>query len=65
VLLRELHARLDVGTSYALMVVAANRPAVSFYEHHGFVEAERVDGVAYMHEQMGVSFHPARPTCPP
>jgi ribosomal protein S18 acetylase RimI-like enzyme len=63
-LLRELHARLDVGTSYVLMVVAANRPAVSFYEHHGFVEAERVDGVAYMHEQMGVDFPPGTPDVP-
>jgi hypothetical protein len=43
------------------MVVAANRPAICFYEHHGFVEAERVDGVAYMHEQMGVEFAPGTP----
>jgi ribosomal protein S18 acetylase RimI-like enzyme len=63
-LLRELHARLDPGASYVLMVVAANRPAVSFYEHHGFVEAERVDGVTYMHEQMRVEFSPGTPDVP-
>jgi ribosomal protein S18 acetylase RimI-like enzyme len=55
-LLRELHARLDRGASYILMVVAANQGAVSFYERHGLVEAARVDGVAYMHEHMGVEF---------
>ncbi len=63
-LLRELHARLDPGASYVLMVVAANRPAVSFYERHSFVEAERVDGVTYMHEQMGVEFAPGTPEVP-
>lgn len=55
-LLRELHRRLPPHASYVLMVVAANRAAVSFYEHHGFVEAARVDGVTYMHERMGVEF---------
>jgi ribosomal protein S18 acetylase RimI-like enzyme len=55
-LLRELHHRLPPATSYILMVVAANRAAVSFYAHHGFVEAERVDGVTYIHERMGVEF---------
>jgi [ribosomal protein S18]-alanine N-acetyltransferase len=55
-LLGELHARLDRGASYILMVVAANQAAASFYERHGLVEAARVDGVAYMHEHMGVEF---------
>lgn len=55
-LLRELHRRLTPRASYVLMVVAANRAAVAFYERHGFVEAARVDGVAYMHERMGVEF---------
>jgi ribosomal protein S18 acetylase RimI-like enzyme len=57
-LLQELHARLDPGASYVLMVVAANRGAVDFYEQHGFAEEERVDGVTYMHERMGVDFPP-------
>lgn len=64
VLIQELHRRLPSRTSYILMVVAANRPAVSFYEHHGFVEAARVDGVAYMHEHMGVEFAPGTPQVP-
>jgi len=63
-LLRELHHRLPPGTSYILMVVAANRAAVCFYAHHGFVEAERVDGVTYMHERMGVDFPPDTSSVP-
>jgi ribosomal protein S18 acetylase RimI-like enzyme len=63
-LLVELHRRLPPGTSYILMVVAGNRAAVSFYEHHGLVEAARVDGVAYMHEHMGVEFAPGTPEVP-
>jgi len=55
-LLQELHRRLASGDSYILMVVAANQPAVAFYERHGFVEAARVDGVAYMRERMDVEF---------
>jgi ribosomal protein S18 acetylase RimI-like enzyme len=63
-LIKELHRRLASGDSYVLMVVAANRPAVAFYERHGFVEAARVDGVAYMHEQMGVQFAAGTPRVP-
>jgi ribosomal protein S18 acetylase RimI-like enzyme len=63
-LLQELHARLDPGASYILMVVAANQPAVSFYERHGFIEAARVDGVVYMHEHMGVAFASGTPEVP-
>jgi ribosomal protein S18 acetylase RimI-like enzyme len=63
-LLEELHRRLASDTSYVLMVVAANRPAVSFYERHGFVEAARVDGVTYMDEHMGVEFPPGTPEVP-
>lgn len=63
-LLGELHRRLHPRTSYVLMVVAANRAAVSFYEYHGFIEAARVDGVAYMHEHMGVEFASKTPPVP-
>jgi ribosomal protein S18 acetylase RimI-like enzyme len=63
-LLQELHRRLAPGDSYILMVVAANRPAVAFYEHHSFGEEARVDGIAYMHEQMGVEFAPGTPPVP-
>lgn len=55
-LLRELHARLAAGSTYILMVIADNRPAVAFYEQHGLVEQAHVDGPTYMHEQMGVDF---------
>jgi ribosomal protein S18 acetylase RimI-like enzyme len=54
-LLLELHKRLTAGTSYILMVVAANLPAVTFYQRHGFVEDAMVDGPTYMSEHMGVS----------
>jgi ribosomal protein S18 acetylase RimI-like enzyme len=63
-LLQELHRRLASGDSYILMVVAANQPAVAFYERHGFVEAARVDGVAYMRERMGVEFAAGAPHVP-
>jgi|SRR5581483_1452919 len=63
-LLHELHRRLPPRSSYILMVVAANRAAVSFYERHGFVEAARVDGVAYMRDHMGVEFAPGTPRVP-
>jgi ribosomal protein S18 acetylase RimI-like enzyme len=63
-LIRELHERLGPGASYTLMVVADNRPAVSFYERHGLVEVRHLDGVAYMHEHMGVVFPPGTPEVP-
>jgi ribosomal protein S18 acetylase RimI-like enzyme len=63
-LVHELHARLAPGRSYILMVVAANRPAVAFYQHHGLIEAARVDGVAYNRDYMGVDFPPGTPAVP-
>ena len=55
-LLRALHERLAIGTSYILMVIAANVPAVTFYERHGFMEWAKVDGPKYMSDHMGVKF---------
>lgn len=55
-LLAELHARLAHGTSYILMVIAANVPAVNFYRRHGFVVDAHVDGPTYMSEHMGVTY---------
>jgi ribosomal protein S18 acetylase RimI-like enzyme len=55
-LLRELHQRLAPGSTYILMVIAANLPAVSFYLRHGFIEEAKVDGPTYMSEHMGVIF---------
>lgn len=57
-LLRALHERLAPGTSYVLMVIAANVPAVNFYRRHGFVEWAKVDGPTYMSDHMGVKFRP-------
>jgi ribosomal protein S18 acetylase RimI-like enzyme len=55
-LLHALHERLAPGTSYILMVIAANVPAVTFYQRHGFVELAKVDGPTYMSDHMGVKF---------
>lgn len=63
-LLRELHARLSDGSTYILMVIADNAPAVAFYNHHGLVEQACVDGPTYMHEQMGVDFPAGTPPAP-
>lgn len=57
-LLRELHERLDPGTSYILMVLAANEGAMRFYERHGFVRDREVDGVEHYRLHMGVT-HPS------
>jgi len=63
-LMNELHARLEPRSTYILMVVADNRPAVAFYGRHGLVEQARVDGPTYMHEHMGVEFPEATPPVP-
>ena len=57
-LLCALHDRLPNGATYVLMVIAGNTGAVRFYERHGLVVAEELNGVAYMHERMGVQFPP-------
>jgi len=57
-LLLELHERLPGGATYVLMAVVANADALAFYEHHGLVEVERLDGVEYMHTRMNVEFPP-------
>lgn len=63
-LMDELHRRLATGTSYILMVIAANVPAVNFYRRHGFVEVAKVDGPTYMREHMGVSYPTATRPAP-
>jgi GNAT superfamily N-acetyltransferase len=55
-LLEALHERLTPGSSYILMVIAANLPAVTFYRRHGLVEEANVDGPTYMSEHMGVTY---------
>jgi GNAT superfamily N-acetyltransferase len=63
-LLHALHERLAPGTSYILMVIAANVPAVTFYQRHGFVELAKVDGPQYMSDHMGVKFPPGTRQAP-
>ncbi len=63
-IMHELHLRLTPGATYILMVVADNRPTVSFYQRHGLVEEARVDGPSYMHEHMSVSFPRDTPPVP-
>jgi ribosomal protein S18 acetylase RimI-like enzyme len=63
-LLHDLHERLTPGSSYILMVIAGNLPAVAFYQRHGFDEKAKVDGPAYMSEHMSVTFPPGTPSAP-
>jgi ribosomal protein S18 acetylase RimI-like enzyme len=60
-LLRELHARLEPGTSYVLMVAEENTAARAFYERHGFVFEARVIGTEYYAEAMGTKLEPVPP----
>jgi diaminopropionate ammonia-lyase len=53
-LLRELHSRLEPGTSYLLLVAEENFEAQAFYERHGFVLEARVIGAEYYNDAMGV-----------
>ena len=46
-LMRELHARLRPGSSYALLVAEANTEARAFYERHGLIVERRVEGPSY------------------
>jgi len=55
-LIEELHDRLPDSVLYMLLVVEGNDRAVAFYERHGLEVAERVDGLAYYRERMGVAF---------
>ena len=63
-LLRLLHDRLPEEATYVLMVIAANNGAVRFYEHHGLVVTQELDGPEYMHERMGVQFPPGTARVP-
>jgi len=53
-LLRELHARLEPGTSYVLLVAEENTDALAFYERHGFVFEARVIGTEHHAKAMGI-----------
>jgi ribosomal protein S18 acetylase RimI-like enzyme len=55
-LIEELHDRLPDSVRYMLLVLEGNDRAVAFYERHGLEVAERVGGLAYYRERMGVAF---------
>ena len=54
-LMEELHARLPIGSTYILMVLAANTGAIRFYERCGLLRERTVDAVEHYSESMG--FH--------
>ena len=64
-LIEELHSRLAPGTTYILLVAAANNGARRFYKRHGLVE-ERViaDGNELYRDNMGVVFPPEAEVVP-
>ena len=55
-LVEELHARLQPAT-YILLVVRGNDGAIRFYERHGLVQEDVLDGVPH-YEAAGVHFPP-------
>jgi ribosomal protein S18 acetylase RimI-like enzyme len=60
-LLHELHARLDPGSSYVLMVAEENTAARAFYERHGFAFTAKVIGNEYYAQAMGIQLEPVPP----
>jgi ribosomal protein S18 acetylase RimI-like enzyme len=55
-LVEALHARLQPET-YVLLVVKGNDGAVRFYERHGLIQANVLDGIEH-YEAAGVTFPP-------
>lgn len=53
-LIRELHARLQPGAQYILLVAEANADAQAFYERQGLVIEKRVDGPQYYSAAMAI-----------
>jgi ribosomal protein S18 acetylase RimI-like enzyme len=53
-LMRELHARLPLGSSYILLVAEANTAAQAFYRRHGLVVERGVDGNSHYGETMSL-----------
>ena len=58
-LMEELHRRLPAGSSYVLLVVAANTGAIRFYERHGLRRDHEVDAVQHYRDAMHVELPPA------
>ena len=59
-LMKELHARLPIGSTYILMVLAANTGAIRFYERCGLLRERTVDAVKHYRDNMG--FQSPNPT---
>ncbi|CAN5651833.1 hypothetical protein BH20ACT21_BH20ACT21_20370 [soil metagenome] len=59
-LMEELHARLPIGSTYILMVLAANMGAIRFYERCGLLRERTVDAVKHYRDNMG--FQAPNPT---
>ena len=53
-LMQELHARLPPGAQYILLVAESNTDAQAFYERHGLVIENRVDGPQYYSAAMAI-----------
>ena len=53
-LMQDLHARLKPGAQYILLVAEANTDAQAFYERHGLVIENRVDGPEYYSAAMDI-----------
>ena len=63
-LMYELHARLEPGAQYILLVAEANRDAQAFYERQGLVIESRVDGPRYYSTAMAIEAETAPPPAP-
>ena len=51
-------AGLTPGTTYILMVAAANERAIRFYDRHDFRVVRQVEGTSFYRAHMGVQFPP-------
>ena len=63
-LMHELHARLEPGAQYILLVAEANRDAQAFYERQGLVIESRVDGPTYYSAAMAIEADAPPPPAP-
>ena len=63
-LMHELHARLEPGAQYILLVAEANRDAQAFYERQGLVIENRVDGPTYYSAAMAIEADAPPPPAP-
>ncbi|MDQ4053208.1 MAG: GNAT family N-acetyltransferase [Actinomycetota bacterium] len=58
-LIQALHDRLPESLRYMLLVLEGNDRAIAFYRRHGLEIGDRVEGLAYYQERMGVTFPPS------